>query len=198
MVDIELVCGHIGRTEYRKKDQRNSKSYCDLDVDCKALVQIQIGLCGHTQNVKCNKKHAKVECRKKCVYLYPKCGHERYFECCQHPEIQKLQIKVKPALRRNTYRTGRKYNHGKMEVDCKIPLCERRIDKQRACSHRIGITCSSSKNAVCDQKCDHTMVCGHSCTNTCKLCRESVTHKECMKKCDKRLFCGHYCDSQNV
>ncbi|XP_052076285.1 NFX1-type zinc finger-containing protein 1-like, partial [Mytilus californianus] len=192
IVDIELNCGHIGQTTCWEKENKTT-SWNKLVSDCKALVEIRMDQCGHTKMVECYQKHNKFECHEHSVYTYPKCGHERYFECCQHPDMQKLQLKASTALRRGGL--GRRYDY-REEIDRKIPLCEHLIDKQLPCGHKITVQCRISDQAVCNQKCEQILICGHSCTNTCTLCEENIIHKECMRKCGRRLFCGHYCDSK--
>ncbi|CAC5383464.1 NFX1-type zinc finger-containing protein 1 [Mytilus coruscus] len=191
IVDIELNCGHIGQTTCWENE--NWTSWNKLVSDCKALVEIQMDQSGYTKIVECYQKHNKFECHENSVYTYPKCGHERYFECCQHPDMQKLQLKAQTAQRRGGL--GRRYDY-RDEIDRKIPLCEHLIDKQLSCGHKITVQCRISDKAVCNQKCEQILFCGHSCTNTCTLCEENIIHKECVRKCGKRLFCGHNCDSK--
>ncbi|XP_076070494.1 uncharacterized protein LOC143042123 [Mytilus galloprovincialis] len=193
MVDIGLRCGHMGRTVCWKKEQQTGNNIYELDVNCQELIEIRIGQCGHTKTVQCYQRHTHSECHKKSMYMYPKCGHERYFECCQHPDMQKLQLKAAMAQKRREM--GRRYNY-REEVEFKIPLCEHLLDKQLSCGHKIIVKCGMSDNAVCNQNCEQILICGHSCTSTCTICSVNITHKECMRKCGKRLFCGHNCNGK--
>ncbi|VDI32033.1 Hypothetical predicted protein [Mytilus galloprovincialis] len=143
--------------------------------------------------VECYQKNNKFECHENSVYTYPKCGHERHLECCQHPNMQKLRLKAQIALRRRGM--GRRYNY-REEIEYEIPLCEHLINKQLTCGHKIPVKCSMADNAVCNQNCEQILICGHSCMNQCTVCEENITHKKCMRKCGKRLFCGHNCNGE--
>ncbi|XP_063413105.1 NFX1-type zinc finger-containing protein 1-like [Mytilus trossulus] len=190
-VDIELTCGHIGQTTCWEKENRTF--YNRVVSNCKALVEIHMEQCEHTKMVECHHKHNKFECHENSLYTYPKCGHERYFECCQHPDIQKLQRKAQIAMRRRGI--GRRYNY-REEIEYEIPLCEHLMEKQLTCGHKITVQCKMADTAVCNQKCEQILICGHSCSNQCTLCEENITHKKCMRKCGKRLFCGHDCNGE--
>ncbi|OPL33671.1 hypothetical protein AM593_03558, partial [Mytilus galloprovincialis] len=141
IVDIELNCGHMGQIQCSENENHVKCSRYEYNIECKQLVEIQIDQCGHTKMVECYLKHNKFECHENSVYTYPKCGHKRYFECCQHPDIHKLQLKARTAMRRR-----------EME-ECDRPLCLKDCEDKLTCGHKCPGFCSEPCPVSC-KNCD--------------------------------------------
>ncbi|XP_077125746.1 NFX1-type zinc finger-containing protein 1-like [Ranitomeya variabilis] len=142
------------------------KLCCDPCGKCEEVVQKQIPLCGHIQDVLCSMDPEKFCCKEKCIKVL-QCGHKCVRLCgqvCKCPE--KVTVTLKCG---HTVKT----------------LCHMKTEAEL-----------SGTTLKCDVNCGEKLDCGHNCPGSCNTCDTRGFHLACGNACGILLYCSHKCEEK--
>ena len=177
---------------------------CPPCPPCYAIVDKEMPVCGHIQQlvcsvspeeVKCTTKvyrtcdkghNVSIECYKKddpCeekVQTELKCGHMEYVMCSVSPEKVQCTTKVE--------RTCDKGHNVSIECYKKDEPCKEKVQTELKCGHMKYVLCHIDPDSVlCKKPCDQLLPCGHKCR---EKCYQTCTTK-CLELVQGLRKCGH-------
>ncbi|XP_073534653.1 NFX1-type zinc finger-containing protein 1-like isoform X2 [Phyllobates terribilis] len=179
-----LNCGHVCPLLCHPYDQQHENVVCRIPCPklcenghkcrklccdpckCEEIVQKEIPLCGHIQDVPCSMDPEEFCCKEPCIKIL-QCGHKCVRLCGQ---ICKCPEKVTVTLEcGHTVKT----------------LCFMKIEAELA-----GTTLK------CHVKCEEKLDCGHNCPGNCNSCDTRGFHLTCGNACGIPLYCSHKCEEK--
>ncbi|CAJ0955631.1 unnamed protein product [Ranitomeya imitator] len=183
---FRLNCGHVCPLLCHPYDQQHknvvcrkpcAKRVCDNGHKCRKLcsdpcgkceevVQKQIPLCGHIQDVPCSMDSQEFSCKEQCIKIL-QCGHKCVRLCGQ---VCKCHEKVTVTL-----------------------ICGHTVKTLCHMKTEAELTGTTLK---CHVNCGEKLDCGHNCPGSCNTCDTRGFHLTCGKACGILLYCSHKCEEK--
>ncbi|XP_069588374.1 NFX1-type zinc finger-containing protein 1-like [Ranitomeya imitator] len=181
------------------------KLCCDPCGKCEEVVQKQIPLCGHIQDVPCSMDPEKFCCKEQCIKVL-QCGHKCVRLCGQ---VCKCPEKVTVALKCG--HTVETLCHMKTEAELTGTTLECHVNcgEKLDCGHNCPGSCNSCDtrgfHLACGNACGILLYCSHKCEEKCntrcfcnRFCENSCFHGKCLQKCSEpcapcKKPCGWKC-----